>query len=208
MYAKPKQAAILPILALLAASACSDAPEASDNGAASSAEAPGAPAAEPTAAPAVVRPKLAIDGEGLRLIDPSTGAATPLRFGTDQPTLLAALNDRGAPKLGRLEECGAGPLDQARWPDGLSLYFQDSKFAGWALGQRDAGSAATPLPTTMAGIGIGSTRAELDAAQRPEVMESSLGTEFSAGGLGGVLDGTRRGARVTHLWAGATCIMR
>lgn len=39
-------------------------------------------------------------------------------------------------------------------------------------------------------------------------MRSTLGTEFTAGGLAGLLDGTGARARITHLWAGASCAMR
>ena len=52
------------------------------------------------------------------------------------------------------------------------------------------------------------TRAELESAYSPEVFESTLGTEFAAGEIFGILDGTGKSARVTHLWAGASCNMR
>ena len=87
------------------------------------------------------------------------GSARPIPFGTPREATLAALGFRGAPSdTGTLEECGAGPLDQASWPDGLTLYFQEAKFLGWAL----AGNATNKL-TTASGIGVGSTRAELES---------------------------------------------
>ncbi|MGI8611991.1 MAG: hypothetical protein ACR2KH_06965 [Sphingomicrobium sp.] len=125
-------------------------------------------------------------------------------FGTARQAVLAALAFRGAPAgTGTLEECGAGPLDQASWNDGLTLYFQDSKFAGWALGGDSKGTLATA-----SGIGPGSTRAELESAYEAKVFESTLGTEFAAGDLFGILDGKGAGAKVTHLWAGTSCNMR
>jgi hypothetical protein len=40
------------------------------------------------------------------------------------------------------------------------------------------------------------------------VQESTLGHEFDAGGLFGVLDGSSPGARIDVLWAGASCTFR
>jgi hypothetical protein len=62
--------------------------------------------------------------------------------------------------------------------------------------------------TTVSGIGLGSTRAELEAAYDAEVAPSSLGIEFHAGGLAGLLDSSRPDARVVSLWAGLACVAR
>ena len=160
-----------------------------------------APASTP---PAQAAPELAIEPEGLRLFDSGTGSARPIPFGTAQDAVIAALAFRGAPAdTGALDECPAGRLDTAGWPDGLGLYFQEAKFVGWALGD-DARDA----PTTASGIGIGSTRAELESAYSAEVFESTLGTEFAAGELFGILDGTGPNAKITHLWGGTSCNMR
>jgi hypothetical protein len=70
------------------------------------------------------------------------------------------------------------------------------------------GTHKPPLPRTERGLGIGSTRAALDAAYSVEAFESSLGDEFTAGDFAGLTDGKGPGGRITHLWAGATCIMR
>ena len=173
-----------------------------------------APPASPT--PAAQPPALAIEGEGLRLFDPATGAARPLPFGTPRAALVTALRFRGPPNAGqRLEECGAGPLDQLGWGDGLSLYVQDGKFVGWALGRRNPNATANApatatatAPATASGITIGSTRTELESAYAAKVFESTLGTEFEAGTLFGLLDGNSARAKITHLWAGASCNMR
>lgn len=194
---------MLASLLLASAAACSPEPGAESNAAAAL---PANATAQPAdaAAPAnQAAPALAIESGGLRLFDRSTGSARPLPFGTPQSAVIAALAHLGRPETNRLEECGAGPLDAASWPGGPTLYFQDSKFAGWAL--RDGDNAAI---TTASGIGIGSTRAELDAAYQAEVFDSSLGTEFSAGELFGILDGTGQSAKITNLWAGASCNMR
>lgn len=155
---------------------------------------------EPTATP-----DLAVEEDGLRLIDPSSGAARPLPFGMKQDQLLAILEGfRGPSDGGTLDECDAGPVDYAAWADGLTLNFQEDRFVGWALDRRAEGAHAT-----MSGIGPGSTRGELEAAYADvAVEETSLGIEFSAGGLGGILDGEGADAHIAAMWAGVTCLFR
>jgi len=166
------------------------------------------PAPAPAEPPAVANPVLAIDGEGFRLFNPANGAARPIAFGAPRADTLAALSFRGAPGIARLEECGAGPLDQAAWPDGLRVYFQRGKFVGWALDARGTDGTSKPAIATASGIGPGSTRAELESAYAAKVVQSTLGTEFSAGDLAGLLDGKAPSARITNLWAGTSCNFR
>lgn len=147
-------------------------------------------------------PALVLEGEGLRLIDPVTTHATPIPFGTDKAMALRAISAgmKGAPDTQTSNsECGEGPLEMASWNKGLSVYFQDGKFVGWG--------GAVDLKT-MNGIGFGSTRAQLDAAFSPTVEESSLGTEFHAAGLSGILESTAKDAAISEIWAGMTCIAR
>lgn len=170
-----------------------------------------APAASPTPPPAVTptpvaqgqRPIVAIDGEGVRLVAPDSGRTRPIPFGTSRVDTLAALATRGTPATGTNSECGAGPLAWARYADGLTLNFQDDRFAGWSV-DRSAGGRVT----TMAGIGPGSTRTALESAYAITLPDSTLGTEFAAGDLGGLLDGPGPNARITDLWAGVTCQFR
>lgn len=190
------------ILAVLTiAAACSAERDPAAN-ATVAAEAPAA-VTSPPLQPAAQPPALAVDGEGLRLIDPASGSARPIGFGTPQGAVMGALAFRGPAEAGRNEECGAGPLDIANWPDGLTLYFQDGAFVGWWV--RDPSKGAI---TTVSGIGTGSTRADLNKVQTIEVAETSLGTEFSSGAMAGLLDGPGREAKVTALWAGASCVFR
>ena len=209
---------LIPLAAIAVVGACSDQPSASANDAApakteatpaETIAAQGSPAdrSAPPAAP-VARPALAVDGEGLRLFNPATGSARPLPFGTAQADVMTALALRGPPGTGRQEECGAGPLDFAAWPDGLKLYFQSSKLVGWALDGRAANPAGPPALGTAASIGPGSTRAEPEAAHVATVTQSSLGTEFVSGDMAGVLDGRGPQAKITDMWAGAACVMR
>ncbi len=101
-------------------------------------------------------------------------------------------------------ECGAGPMQFAEFPGGLTLLFQDDKLAGWSVGPGSAGKQST-----MSGVGVGSTRSDLVAAYNGvTVSETSLGQEFSAGGLYGVLDGPGATAKIEVMWAGTSCVFR
>ncbi len=169
---------------------------------------PISPAPAPAEPPAAAVPVLAIDGEGLRLFNPVNGSAHSIPFGRPRAATLAALAFRGPPAFARLEECGAGPLDQAAWTDGLRVYFQEGKFVGWALNAGGNPATDKRAITTASGIGPGSSRAALEAAYSAKVVQSSLGTEFSAGDLAGLIDGPGQLARITDMWAGASCNFR
>ena len=162
-----------------------------------------APSAAATSEPAA-DPRLAVDGEGLRWFLQPSGSARPVPFGRPESEVLTSLERvRGPAERGTNQDCGAGPVQVASWSDGLSVIFQNDRFVGWGLGRR----ASRDIATT-ASIGPGSTRAELDAAYSATVSQTSLGSEFSAGGLHGVLDGASAGARITDMWAGVSCVAR
>ena len=110
---------------------------------------------------------------------------------------------RGPAKIGVNQNCGAGAVRIATWPDGLSVIFQDNRFVGWGLSSRAGSDVATA-----AGIRPGSTRIELEATYVVTINQSSLGSEFSAGALHGVLDSASAEARVTDMWAGVNCVAR
>jgi hypothetical protein len=167
-----------------------------------SADASAAPTEVAATATPAKTPGLAVDGEGVRLFDPDTGSARPIPFGTPWPQAVAALAFLGKPLAGRNEECEAGPLDYARWDGALTLYGQDGKFAGW-FADGTSGTIATA-----AGVGPGTTRQDLEAAYAVEVFESSLGTEFTAGALSGLLDSPHPDSPVTAFWAGTSCNFR
>lgn len=150
-------------------------------------------------------PALALGPEGLHIVEVTRGSTRVLTFGTDEGEVVAAVTDLlGAPaSRGVNRECAEGPLAFARWPDGLSLNFSDGRFSGWWV----RGNGAS-RHSTMSGIGIGSKRAELEKAYDIRTGVSSLGTEFAAGGLHGVLEGTGSDAAVTSLWSGSACVFR
>jgi hypothetical protein len=148
-------------------------------------------------------PSFAVEAEGLRLFNKQSGSARAIAFGTPRDDVLAMLTFRGKPETGTNGECGAGALDYANWPDGLGLFFQDGKFAGWNLNERSKGAISTA-----SGIGPGSSRADLEAAYAADISETTLGTEFAAGELFGLLDGKEPAAKITYMWGGLSCNFR
>jgi hypothetical protein len=154
--------------------------------------------------------KLALSGEGLDFIS-ERGSARHLVFGTPADAAIDAVTRTHggiAPQRGRNEECGAGPLDMATWPDGLTVVAQHGRFVGWSVSRGAAGAAGRDGPATMAGIGLGSTRRELESAYAADIHKTTLGQEFAAGNLFGLLDGSGPSARITALWGGTSCNFR
>ncbi len=148
---------------------------------------------------------IALSGEGLQLVGDQTGSTTALEFGTDMAMVEGVVtNILGTPlQSGLNEECGAGPQMITQWPGGLVLHAADGEFIGWS-----ARPDTDKTFTTMAGVGIGSSRSELESTYTVEVLESSLGTEFSTGDLFGILTSDAPDAMVENLWAGTTCNFR
>lgn len=207
MQTFPLSAAILLLVA-----GCSEVPSSASRSdtALSNSEAPSAQrgAKSPLAAPAD-RIAVAVDDDGLRLIDEQSGSARPVPFGSKEADAIATLEVLlGRPERSRNEECGAGAIDFAIF-GGLALHFQQGQLVGWAL------SAAPDSDIgTMNGIAIGTTRRQLEQAypRFAIVPESTLGTEFTTGeagaGISGLLDGDSPTAKVTNLWAGTDCAFR
>jgi hypothetical protein len=82
------------------------------------------------------------------------------------------------------------------------MWFSKERFAGWS-------AVPSPAPAaTVTGVRVGSSRRELEDAYAVKIGKSTLGTEFSAGALGGLLDSAGPDAKITHMWAGATCLAR
>jgi hypothetical protein len=187
---------LMPTLAalLLACGGATDAPPAAD----------GATTADSgTAAPAV---RFALAGDGVMLIDATSGSTRQIPFGTPDSTAIQAIavvfgepEERNAN-----DECGIGPMEFVIFDgEGLLLAIHDRKFAGWAV--RPPEGAAL---RTMSGIGVGSTREELEDVYAANIAPSTLGIEFMAGGLQGVLENNERKARIVAFWAGASCVAR
>ena len=145
---------------------------------------------------------IALDGEGLRIFNRNTGASRLIAFGGDAKQSMDTLGRvlvETAPVSVENEECR---VNFARWSNGLTIWSSQSRFTGWSV------TPGSSTISTASGIKIGSTRAELESAYDADIRESSLGTEFVAGGLAGLLDSPRPDAKVSNLWAGETCIAR
>jgi hypothetical protein len=93
-------------------------------------------------------------------------------------------------------DCGAGPISAVRWANGLTLNFQRDAFVGWTL----AKGRGAPIQTS-SGLAPGQPREALSEAQ---FRQTSLGLEFTAGGVSGHLNGDE----VDLIWAGTTCFFR
>ncbi|HSM83100.1 MAG TPA: hypothetical protein VLS96_15525 [Nodosilinea sp.] len=202
--------ALLPLgLALLLTTvACTRTPEAAD----SNSTDPPAGAVDP--APTDPQPGdrvedteslLALTGEGLQLVGDHSGSTVTLAFGSEMALVADAVTSiLGEPlESGENSECGSGPQMITQWPEGLVLHAANGEFIGWSV-RPDAGETLT----TMAGVGVGSTRRDLEAAYTVEVFESTLGTEFSTGDLFGILSTAEPDATIENLWAGTTCNFR
>lgn len=156
-----------------------------------------------------VAPAMALGPDGLILIRADTGSTTFVDFGTPTATVLPAIESAIGPPNEVLEgnpECGNGQAVVVIWDDAISLDFnREDQFLAWGL---RPGSELT----TMAGVGLGSTRQEVDAAIVVDVSETSLGTEFATGedgrGIAGLLDGPDPADPVIELWAGSICAFR
>ena len=198
----------LPLLLICFLGACADAPQPSDASVAD--DDPPAVAEDRDSRPdttstpsdaSTAAAHLALEGAGLRVFVGATGSARPLPFGTPATEALSILETvLGAVPVerGDVADCGT---EFARWENGLVAWFANGRLAGWSLRQ------GSPL-TTASGIGLGSTRGELEAAYDVEFYRSSLGEEFTAGGLAGLLESASPDARIQHLWSGQTCIAR
>ncbi len=168
----------------------------SDSAAAESTTVPNAPTATAL---------LALDGEGLRVVNSATGSTRAIGYGTPAADVLSAVTAMlGTPTdRGTNAECGAGAVDFVTFPGGLQLVLQRDRFVGWTA--RPNGDQ--PL-RTMSNIGLGSTRAELEAVYAANIARSTIGMEFMAGGLQGVLESDAPTGRITDLWSGVACVMR
>jgi hypothetical protein len=197
-------------LLLLGLAACDSAPAPGDdtadtantaNTANSANSAAQANASEPAPPSPAAAPALVLEGSGIRI--PSASPPRTLALGTPEAETIESLArtlGRAPTRRGENEECGGGgKMRFAEWKDDLTLWFEEGRFAGWdSKGKLE----------TIEGVGIGSSRADVAALPGFEVEESTLGTEFRAGGLSGILSSKAADAKVTHLWGGATCVFR
>jgi hypothetical protein len=196
------------LLLALALAACGpDRPADTADGAvpasADSASVPVSPAAVDTVrAPATAPSSVTLASDGLGVI--AGGVARQLAFGAARARVLTEVGAvLGEPaEQGMQEECPAGPLYQVSYAGGLQVVFQDGAFVGWFA---QSGSTLR----TAREIGPGSTLAQLKAAYpATKVEETSLGHEFDAGELWGIVTDTTDAGLVEVIFAGINCIFR
>lgn len=153
---------------------------------------------------------LALDFGGVRLVTVATGSTRPVPFGATaaEANAAVALTQGTRGREERLSDCGGvdgGRLVHTSWEDnGLDVVTDpaEGRFVGWNV--RKAGLA------TMNGVGVGTTRANLERAFSVQMVpDSTLGHEFLIGGdeygLSGLLDGPGPDARITVMWSGTVC---
>lgn len=138
---------------------------------------------------------LRADSQGLQPI------GIPLRIDfsrTEESTIASVSKLLGQPPKTRQlrEECGAGPVTEVSWSNGLTLNFQNGDFLGWVTRK----ARGTPVATT-SGIAPGLSRTDLVGAS---FKETSLGTEFETGQIYGLIQGDKVGM----VWSGMTCFFR
>ncbi len=141
--------------------------------------------------------------DGVRLSDDSH----TITFGMPKEDAVITMTEiAGEPTdSGSNNECGAGPMEFTHFHQ-LTLNFQQEALVGWSLVRGDDAlerSVATP-----GGIAIGSSRAAVDAAPQAVFEETSIGMEFTADGVDGLMSEDAPDGVVTDLWAGTNCIFR
>jgi hypothetical protein len=163
-----------------------------------------------TTTPALVRSPITVAADG---VDVMSGSATK-HYSYSGNVGVSTVKDAFRPSLGAPfkesdEQCEAGMLHWVRWK-AIDVYFLDNKLAGWGLPPQ-----GTPALRTANGIGIGSTRPDIQRAfPTVTVEESTLGTEwFVAGptadtGLSGIFASDKPDAVNEALWSGRTCLAR
>jgi hypothetical protein len=155
-------------------------------------------ASDVTAPPVGTREVLvALSGEGLQFVDAGSGRTRLVPFGWEQGTVEGPFQALG--RIGERRTCGSG-LDGVRAGEGLTLWFDGGTFVGWSADGSDALNA-----TTMAGIGVGSTRAEMDSVIGGTFVDGPDGVLFASGGLRGLLDGPSGSATIRFISAGTVC---
>jgi hypothetical protein len=204
MWIKPPRSLLL--FTVLLAACGSDRSDTADRAAAPAPAPPGpaaaGPAAEDSLAEAHAPRALRLSSGGLEV--PIGNGPQLLPFGTGRARVLADLSGMlGEPReQGTMEECPSGPLSQVSYDAGLQLSFRDTAFVGWFAEEGSSLRAG-------AGIGSGSTLGQLRAAYPTTTLqETSLGYEFDAGGLYGIVTDTTADGRVQVLFAGTSCIFR
>lgn len=131
-----------------------------------------------------------------------SAGGTMIAFAADRADAEAALGKVLGEPVAREEngECGAGPMQFTRFPDGLTANFQQDRLVGWF---HDEASARVALEN---GITVGTPDDRITASPEFLAIEgSTLGEEFA---LGESVGGFLAGGKVASLYAGVNCFFR
>ena len=157
---------------------------------------------------------IALSANAIQLVNQGTGSTREIAFGMPLKQLVEIVEKvlESKPTIIVNRECGAGPLKFATWDNGLTLLFKEKKkdewlFAGWAANKSKNNQSKL---TTMANVGIGTSKKETESAYVINVTKTSLGYEFStkSNDLFGIFDGPNENAKITNLWSGVSCNFR
>src|SRR3546814_14219020 len=120
-----------------------------------------------------------LSGEGFTFVTPG-GSTRHLLFGEPADQVVEAVSRAlgSQPEHGHNDECGAGPLDMATWPNGLTLVAQDDRFAGWSLSPQARAGMEDGLGH-QAGNPAGRPRRPPQTAPHPAVGRTPPGTTFN-----------------------------
>jgi len=150
--------------------------------------------------------------EGLEIVADQPENSRIVPFGTDIEEARAEITEAlGAPReTVENAECDGGALATTTWDNGFSVQAKDNDFVGWSVRPNTPSAQLT----TADDIGLGSTLTSLKGAETAEdgttvrVFESSLGTEFTANQLGGLLSSNAPEGKIVALWGGSVCAVR
>jgi len=187
----------LPVLAALTLVACQPAAETDTQG--EGPAAPTSPTSEPSVSGSAASQIIALDTEGLRLVDETTGNTRLLPFGSPKDEAMSAIAAvaGAATDTGEMSECGPGPLTYADYGNGLRVWFNAGTLSGWE---------STGELTTMDGLSAEADRAEVEAAGVTEFTRDTLEDEFDLNGIFGIME--PGGQEVALLHVGDNCFMR
>lgn len=159
---------------------------------------------------------LALTSNALQVVNQPSGSTRDIPMGMEMDKVLEVVSKVLADEIPEPQvntECGAGPMTMSVFNNGLVLMFQKPRgnqakleFVGWSLSKSRNDSKLI----TMANIGIGSTRAELQSAYTVAIKKTSLGMEFATipGGLYGIIDGPSESGKISFMWSGLSCNFR
>ena len=138
---------------------------------------------------------------GLSVTTLESTNATELSFGDSMTDVSTTLEAVLGESVGRIEDTECGLLLNA-WEDNLMTVEKDNQFVGWAVQRSDSGSTYT----TADGLGIGSTRKQLEAISELESKKEGDHSEFeTANGYKGGLNGGTPDAVIYTFSAGESC---